>query len=310
MFQSAKSRASTALAFGYYHNSQMLVRSTRILEFPARSTRRSRAFTLLELMVTAGIIAILLAILFPAVHMTIEKSRRISCLGNVRALTAAILNYAAANDWVLPDAAGTNSAQSQLSPLATGLAAGSNVKGSPFYVLPSIGGLLQPYLSSGASVWTCPSATNQPPVLSGNDPFNGYQPPNQFLPQYDYLAAKDLIEFAMFAKPVNDQTKLRTWVTRNVSGLRLTKLVPLGTNTSVVLIHDLDSSYHTSAKQFIYTYPNDWDYFQNFGYLDGHAEGHAFHNVNEYMASFHGPIRQSWCGVDFATTFPEQYAGY
>jgi len=285
----------------------MRVRSK--LQFAVGQPRRRGGFTLLELMITIGIIAALIAILAPAISSARESARRVACLGNVRSLTAAILAYTAANDGVLPDAAGTNSFTSQICPLSQGKAAGSPIDGG-FYVLPSIGALLQSYLASGADVWTCPSASVSTPVLVGDDPFSGYHAPNQFNPQYDYLSAKDLIGQAMFAKPFADQYKLRMWIARNVSGLRATRLTALGTNSRIVLIHDVDSSYHAKDKQSVYTYPADWDYYQNFGYLDGHAEGRAFHNVTEYLACIHGPIRQSWCGVDFTTAFPEQYAGY
>ena len=264
-------------------------------------------------MVIVGIIAVLLAILIPTIHMAVEQSRRVSCLGHVRSLTAAILAYTTDNDSTLPDACGSNSFESQLSPISNEKPAGSRLGGG-FYVLPSIGALLQPYLSPGYDVWNCPSASMEAqPLVSGVDPLGGYlpqTPPNLFYPRYDYLSAKEYIQYAMAKSPAADQTKLRTWAARNVSGLRVSKLTPLGGNSRVVLIHDRQSYYHAKSEQAIYTYPSNWDYYQNFGYLDGHAEGIAFQNVTEYLACIHGPIRQSWCGIDFTKVLPEQYAGY
>ena len=55
---------------------------------------RRRAFTLVELLVVIGIIAILIAIIMPALNRAREQSRRVRCLSNMRQLTYAWLMYA------------------------------------------------------------------------------------------------------------------------------------------------------------------------------------------------------------------------
>jgi len=66
-------------------------------------------FTLIELLVVIAIIALLMAILIPALHSAGEHGKRAVCLSNLRQLTLAWIMYADDNDgkictaWVGPD---------------------------------------------------------------------------------------------------------------------------------------------------------------------------------------------------------------
>jgi prepilin-type N-terminal cleavage/methylation domain-containing protein len=62
---------------------------------------RRRAFTLFELMIVIAIIFILLAIIFPLIHASVETARRTTCASNMRQLHAAYVQYCAANDGLL-----------------------------------------------------------------------------------------------------------------------------------------------------------------------------------------------------------------
>jgi len=57
-----------------------------------------RGFTLIELLVVIAIIAILMAILLPALHRAREQGQRATCLSNVKQLTLAWILYAQEND--------------------------------------------------------------------------------------------------------------------------------------------------------------------------------------------------------------------
>lgn len=62
----------------------------------------SRGFTLVELLVVVGIVAILIALFFPALVGARRQAQTVRCLSNQRQLMAAMLTYAADHDEQLP----------------------------------------------------------------------------------------------------------------------------------------------------------------------------------------------------------------
>ncbi len=69
---------------------------------PAVSARRHPAFTLVELLVVIAVIAILAALLFPALAAARAKARQTACLSNLRQVGIGITLYASDNSGCIP----------------------------------------------------------------------------------------------------------------------------------------------------------------------------------------------------------------
>lgn len=67
-----------------------------------RFGRRSNAFTLVELMTVIGIIAILIALLFPALSKARKQAEQVACIAHLRQVNLAFIAYAYDNKGWLP----------------------------------------------------------------------------------------------------------------------------------------------------------------------------------------------------------------
>src|SRR5438067_1537287 len=73
------------------------LRKPRMAKIPLVMTRQRRAFTLVELLVVIGIIALLIAIILPVLGKARESARRTECLSNLREVSIAFRFYSLNN---------------------------------------------------------------------------------------------------------------------------------------------------------------------------------------------------------------------
>ena len=101
--------------------------------------RRAKGFTLVELLVVIAIIAVLAALLLPALRNATIKAQSMTCQSNLRQITAAAMFFSADNDGLMPTARAQNRAPRYLEVLVDYL----GNQGSPD--------------SAGPNVWICPA---------------------------------------------------------------------------------------------------------------------------------------------------------
>jgi len=114
--------------------------------------RSSSGFTLVELLVVIGIIAILIAISFPYIKSAMAKANMIKCSSNLHFIGVGMISFAGDNNGNLPESGGTI-LYNNTDP-TTGKQGWTQQ--------------LQPYVGTNPSVFQCPEGMN----LSGNGTYS------------------------------------------------------------------------------------------------------------------------------------------
>lgn len=134
------------------------------------STHMPSAFTFIELLVVIAIIALLSAMLLPALARGKESGKRIRCASNLRQIYIGVQMYSDDHDSRLPWAekhwvgpSNPSGAMNFIDPAAP------NFRTNAYWEL-------RPYLGNQDGFWQCPSAPNDPAMIVSDDygPLIGY----------------------------------------------------------------------------------------------------------------------------------------
>ena len=145
-------------------------------------TSARRAFTLIELLVVISIVALLMAMLLPALGRAREAAKQVLCRNNLRSIWTGVMQYALNHNERLPYMEDINL---------------NDPNADPFDPDPAnkatVGRVLMPYVNAGS--WRCPSAIRGFPKIAG---------PDEWAMTYYFRTAGPIGEGVPFARSVGD----------------------------------------------------------------------------------------------------------
>ena len=152
-----------------------------------------RGFTLVELLVVIGIIAVLLAILMPALNKARENARRVQCASNIKQLLNALMMYVAEHKQALPYAnPGTSTVPGWMYDPAK--------LSTPRRQEDVEHGVLHRYLGGNLGAWHCPNDV---------EPYQIPGVPTSIFPLSSYTMNVCVVQFARPQTPSYRVTKFR-----------------------------------------------------------------------------------------------------
>ena len=228
----------------------------------------ARGFTLIELLVVIAIIAILAAMLLPALSKAKQKADRASCIGNQRQLQLAWIMFCDDNEDKLPP--NYDQATSSTSGWVKGIMKWDQVLApwSDNYNITNLTeSALGPYCGRSSGIYKCPGdkkdAAKGPRVRSIS--MNAYMGGNSSDPN---MLNNGFSTYRVFLKTsaINQPSPSEAWVFIDEQGDSINDgffFIAMGQTSSW---YDLPAAYHGGTGAF--------------SFADGHAESKAWHDGN------------------------------
>jgi prepilin-type N-terminal cleavage/methylation domain-containing protein/prepilin-type processing-associated H-X9-DG protein len=214
---------------------------------------RKRAFTLVELLVVIGIIAILIGILLPALNKARKQARRAQCLSNQRQIAMAIVMYA-------------NKSKGWLPPFDGGI---SNTRVADNGSYRSLGLLFSTKVIPKSSAFYCPERGTAPDSNYVYKPALWVDPPPKKIDiSYLYRASDDSGTNGGLDVPVLERNQLNHL---KAGKLRLKdKFGVLHKELEIALTSDLMGTRDMGSPDADWAHARPWG--ANVAFSDGHAE--------------------------------------